>query len=139
MIFSSYQVCYARILDLKRKFLEAALRYYDISQIEKRQIGDEYAQWTVSFFFCDIFEDYCDVMIRLNCFVLFYGWKLSAFSHLFPQYITYIVHMYIYAVVWQALRTPMFLDVMYSKPVSDRIFDTFFLSFLLLKAQAWKI
>ncbi|KAI3733270.1 hypothetical protein L1987_64490 [Smallanthus sonchifolius] len=34
-------VCYARILDLKRKFLEAALRYYDISQIEKRQIGDE--------------------------------------------------------------------------------------------------
>ncbi|KAL6312477.1 hypothetical protein AAG906_021693 [Vitis piasezkii] len=36
-----YKVCYARILDLKRKFLEAALRYYDISHIEKRQIGDE--------------------------------------------------------------------------------------------------
>ncbi|XP_010540351.1 PREDICTED: COP9 signalosome complex subunit 4 isoform X2 [Tarenaya hassleriana] len=36
-----YKVCYARILDMKRKFLEAALRYYDISQIEKRQIGDE--------------------------------------------------------------------------------------------------
>lgn len=36
------KVCYARILDLKRKFLEAALRYYDISQIEKRQIGDKY-------------------------------------------------------------------------------------------------
>ncbi|KAL8153954.1 hypothetical protein V2J09_011714 [Rumex salicifolius] len=36
-----YKVCYARVLDLKRKFLEAALRYYDISQIEKRQIGDE--------------------------------------------------------------------------------------------------
>ncbi|KAH9692893.1 COP9 signalosome complex subunit 4 [Citrus sinensis] len=36
-----YKVCYARILDLKRKFLEAALRYYDISQIQKRQIGDE--------------------------------------------------------------------------------------------------
>ncbi|XP_078435454.1 proteasome component (PCI) domain protein isoform X2 [Wolffia australiana] len=36
-----YKVCYARILDLKRKFLEAALRYYDISQIEKRQFGDE--------------------------------------------------------------------------------------------------
>ncbi|KAK6939438.1 Proteasome component (PCI) domain [Dillenia turbinata] len=36
-----YKVCYARILDLKRKFLEAALRYYHISQIEKRQIGDE--------------------------------------------------------------------------------------------------
>ncbi|KAJ8447983.1 hypothetical protein Cgig2_028859 [Carnegiea gigantea] len=38
---SQNEVCYARILDLKRKFLEAALRYYDISQIEKRQIGDE--------------------------------------------------------------------------------------------------
>ncbi|RVW27326.1 COP9 signalosome complex subunit 4 [Vitis vinifera] len=36
-----YKVCYARILDLKRKFLDAALRYYDISQVEKRQIGDE--------------------------------------------------------------------------------------------------
>ncbi|WJZ81243.1 hypothetical protein VitviT2T_001094 [Vitis vinifera] len=36
-----YKVCYARILDLKRKFLEAALRYYDISHIEKLQIGDE--------------------------------------------------------------------------------------------------
>uniref|UniRef100_A0ACD5X0S3 Uncharacterized protein n=1 Tax=Avena sativa TaxID=4498 RepID=A0ACD5X0S3_AVESA len=36
-----YKVCYARILDLKRKFLEAALRYYGISQIEQRQIGDE--------------------------------------------------------------------------------------------------
>ncbi|KAB5527864.1 hypothetical protein DKX38_021711 [Salix brachista] len=35
------RVCYARILDLKRKFLEAALRYYDISQIEKRKIEDE--------------------------------------------------------------------------------------------------
>lgn len=37
----AFKVCYARILDLKRKFLEAALRYYDISHIEKRQIGDE--------------------------------------------------------------------------------------------------
>ncbi|THU71020.1 hypothetical protein C4D60_Mb08t31130 [Musa balbisiana] len=36
-----YKVCYARILDLKRKFLEAALHYYGISQIEQRQIGDE--------------------------------------------------------------------------------------------------
>ncbi|OAY50771.1 COP9 signalosome complex subunit 4 [Manihot esculenta] len=36
-----YKICYARVLDIKRKFLEAALRYYDISQIEKRQIGDE--------------------------------------------------------------------------------------------------
>lgn len=37
-----YKVCYARILDMKRKFLEAALRYYEISQIEKRQIGDKW-------------------------------------------------------------------------------------------------
>jgi COP9 signalosome complex subunit 4 len=36
-----YKVCYARVLDLKRKFLEAALRYYEISQIEQRQIGEE--------------------------------------------------------------------------------------------------
>uniref|UniRef100_R7W8K3 Uncharacterized protein n=1 Tax=Aegilops tauschii TaxID=37682 RepID=R7W8K3_AEGTA len=36
-----YKVCYARILDLKRKFLEAALRYYGICQIEQCQIGDE--------------------------------------------------------------------------------------------------
>ncbi|XP_010442092.1 PREDICTED: COP9 signalosome complex subunit 4-like [Camelina sativa] len=36
-----YKVCYARILDMKRKFLEAALRYYGISQIEQRQIGDD--------------------------------------------------------------------------------------------------
>ncbi|KAI3750496.1 hypothetical protein L2E82_21135 [Cichorium intybus] len=35
-----YKVCSATILDLKKE-LEAALRYYDISQIEKRQIGDE--------------------------------------------------------------------------------------------------
>ncbi|KAI3946127.1 hypothetical protein MKX01_024883 [Papaver californicum] len=37
-----YKVCAARILDLKRKFLDAALKYYEISQIEKRQIGDEW-------------------------------------------------------------------------------------------------
>lgn len=43
-LFPSYQVCYARILDLKRRFLEAALRYYEFSQIEKRQIGDEYVK-----------------------------------------------------------------------------------------------
>eukprot|EP00252_Welwitschia_mirabilis_P006340 TRINITY_DN17193_c0_g2_i1.p1 TRINITY_DN17193_c0_g2~~TRINITY_DN17193_c0_g2_i1.p1 ORF type:complete len:402 (+),score=73.31 TRINITY_DN17193_c0_g2_i1:71-1276(+) len=36
-----YKVCYARILDMKRRFLEAAVRYYEISQIEKRQIGDK--------------------------------------------------------------------------------------------------
>jgi len=29
-----FKVCYARILDSKRKFLEAAVRYYEISQIE---------------------------------------------------------------------------------------------------------
>jgi len=34
-----YKVCYARILDSKRKFLEAALRYYELSQLEKREIG----------------------------------------------------------------------------------------------------
>jgi hypothetical protein len=44
-------VCYARILDLKRKFLEAALRYYDISQIEKRQIEDEYVK--LGFIYCE--------------------------------------------------------------------------------------
>ena len=31
---------------MKRKFLEAALRYYDISQIEQRKIGDEYVSTT---------------------------------------------------------------------------------------------
>ncbi|XWS14597.1 hypothetical protein CRYUN_Cryun35bG0023400 [Craigia yunnanensis] len=41
VLILQYKVCYAWILDLKRKFLEAALRYYGISQIEKRQIGDE--------------------------------------------------------------------------------------------------
>ncbi|XP_039027067.1 COP9 signalosome complex subunit 4-like [Hibiscus syriacus] len=41
MLVLHYKVGYARILDIKRKFLEAALRYYDISQIEKRKIGDE--------------------------------------------------------------------------------------------------
>jgi hypothetical protein len=44
-------VCYARILDLKRKFLEAALRYYDISQIEKRQIEDEDVK--LGFIYCE--------------------------------------------------------------------------------------
>ena len=28
-----YKSCYARILDAKRRFLEAATRYYDLSQI----------------------------------------------------------------------------------------------------------
>lgn len=38
-IICVWQVCYARILDSKRKFLEAALRYYELSQLEKREIG----------------------------------------------------------------------------------------------------
>ncbi len=29
-----YKTCYARILDAKRRFLEAATRYYDLSQID---------------------------------------------------------------------------------------------------------
>ena len=33
------QVCYARILDAKRKFLEAALKYYDLSQLDKHDLG----------------------------------------------------------------------------------------------------
>ncbi|KAJ8553821.1 hypothetical protein K7X08_024499 [Anisodus acutangulus] len=33
------KVCYTRILDLERNFLEPALCYYNISRIEKRQIG----------------------------------------------------------------------------------------------------
>ena len=34
-----YNTCYARILDSKRKFIEAALRYYHLSQLAKREIG----------------------------------------------------------------------------------------------------
>ncbi|CAI6000522.1 unnamed protein product [Closterium sp. NIES-65] len=34
-----YKVCYARILDSKRKFLEAALKYYDLSQLDQRELG----------------------------------------------------------------------------------------------------
>lgn len=37
--YDGWQVCYARILDSKRKFLEAALRYYELSQLEKREIS----------------------------------------------------------------------------------------------------
>uniref|UniRef100_A0A453N3V9 PSMD12/CSN4-like N-terminal domain-containing protein n=1 Tax=Aegilops tauschii subsp. strangulata TaxID=200361 RepID=A0A453N3V9_AEGTS len=40
-----YKVCYVRILDLKRKFLEAALRYYGISQIlSNAKLGTIYSQ-----------------------------------------------------------------------------------------------
>ncbi len=33
-----YKTCYARVLDSKRKFLEAAPRYYELSQMGKREI-----------------------------------------------------------------------------------------------------
>lgn len=36
-----YKVCYARILDSKRRFLEAALRYYELSSLEQKNIGDK--------------------------------------------------------------------------------------------------
>ncbi|EFN55852.1 hypothetical protein CHLNCDRAFT_48784 [Chlorella variabilis] len=35
-----YKTCYARILDSKRRFLEAATRYYELSQVGKRRIGE---------------------------------------------------------------------------------------------------
>lgn len=35
-----YKTCYARILDSKRRFLEAATRYYELSQVGKRKIGE---------------------------------------------------------------------------------------------------
>jgi len=35
-----HKVCYARILDAKRKFLEAATRYYQLSQLTSRTVGD---------------------------------------------------------------------------------------------------
>lgn len=34
-----YKSCSARILDSKRRFLEAATRYYELSQVGKRVIG----------------------------------------------------------------------------------------------------
>jgi hypothetical protein len=36
--FCAPQTCYARILDSKRKFLEAASRYYELSSM-RRQVG----------------------------------------------------------------------------------------------------
>eukprot|EP00242_Pyramimonas_sp_CCMP2087_P014326 CAMPEP_0198221966 /NCGR_PEP_ID=MMETSP1445-20131203/86061_1 /TAXON_ID=36898 /ORGANISM="Pyramimonas sp., Strain CCMP2087" /LENGTH=403 /DNA_ID=CAMNT_0043900301 /DNA_START=83 /DNA_END=1294 /DNA_ORIENTATION=+ len=36
-----YKVCYARILDAKRRFLEAALRYYELSQHENQDINGQ--------------------------------------------------------------------------------------------------
>ena len=34
-----YKTCYARVLDSKRRFLEAATRYYELSQVGQRVIG----------------------------------------------------------------------------------------------------
>eukprot|EP00951_Prasinocladus_malaysianus_P046259 scaffold633740_cov55-Prasinocladus_malaysianus.AAC.1 len=34
-----YKVCYARILDSKRRFLEAATRYYELSQLDTAQLA----------------------------------------------------------------------------------------------------
>ncbi len=34
-----YKTSYARILDAKRKFLEASQRYYELSQIGNREIN----------------------------------------------------------------------------------------------------
>ena len=35
-----YKSCYARILDAKRRFLEAATRYYDLSQSSSSRTSD---------------------------------------------------------------------------------------------------
>lgn len=39
-----YKTCYARVLDSKRRFLEAATRYYELSQIGQRVIGGRMVQ-----------------------------------------------------------------------------------------------
>ena len=39
-----YKVCYARILDAKRKFLEASLKDYQLSQTEQRCVEEEELQ-----------------------------------------------------------------------------------------------
>ena len=44
-----YKGCYARILDSKRRFLEAATRYYELSQISNRNInGQTVGAWPAS-------------------------------------------------------------------------------------------
>ena len=35
-----YRSCYVRILDSKRKFVEAAQRYYELSQMQNKQVHD---------------------------------------------------------------------------------------------------
>eukprot|EP00798_Chlamydomonas_sp_ICE-L_P001709 gene1709-33115_t len=37
-----YKVCYSRILDSKRRFLEAAQRYYELSSLGSRNIGGQF-------------------------------------------------------------------------------------------------
>lgn len=39
-----YKTCYARMLDSKRRFLEAATRYYELSQVGQRVIGGRMVQ-----------------------------------------------------------------------------------------------
>lgn len=39
-----YKTCYARVLDAKRRFLEAATRYYELSQTGQRVIGGRMVQ-----------------------------------------------------------------------------------------------
>ena len=39
-----YKSCYARILDSKRRFLEAATRYYELSQVGGRSAGGQQAR-----------------------------------------------------------------------------------------------
>lgn len=34
-----YRSCYVRILDSKRKFVEAAQRYYELSQMQNKQVS----------------------------------------------------------------------------------------------------
>ena len=36
-----YKTCYARVLDSKRKFLQAATQYYELSQIENVRSGPD--------------------------------------------------------------------------------------------------
>ena len=34
-----YKTCYARVLDSKRRFLQAATQYYELSQVENARSG----------------------------------------------------------------------------------------------------
>ena len=48
-----YKSCYARILDSKRRFLEAATRYYDLSQAPSH--GEPGVQVRVRVYLCAVF------------------------------------------------------------------------------------